>query len=128
MKRGRTFVAWTSVVSTLFVGCYSAAMIDPAGEERERITSSRIDSVLSKDGTMYEFQTQPTVTSEAIVGEAKVRPSGLKRVVSVPVSEVAHVYVSELDLLATAVCTTLVVLGTFASILVIGSLIIATEP
>lgn len=128
MKRGSTIVAWTSIFSTLFMGCYSSAMIDPAGEERERITSSRIDSVLSKDGTMYEFQTQPTVTSEAIVGEAKVRPSGLKRVVSVPVSEVAHVYVSELDLLATAVCTTLVVLGTFASILVIGSLIIATEP
>jgi hypothetical protein len=84
-------------------GLLQSAIIDPVGEKKERIYSGRIRSVLSKDGMMFEFQTQPTMTRDAIVGEAKVPPGGLSKVVSIPISEVAHVYVSELDLLASAV-------------------------
>ncbi len=87
MNRTGKTIAWVCIFSTLFVGCYSSALIDPKGEEKDKIYSDQIQFVVTNDGTKYEFDTPPTITKNAIVGMVKAKE------VSIPLSEVSEVEV-----------------------------------
>jgi len=90
-------VAGLCIFSTLFTGCYSSALIDPTGDEKDRIYTDNIKMVISKDGTKYEFDPPATVGSNAIVGTAKIRVSEgyITKQVSIPMSDVEKVQVSQ---------------------------------
>jgi hypothetical protein len=90
-------VAWTCIFSTLLVGCTSSAMIDPAGSEKERVYTDSIKMVITRDGTKYEFDPPATVVSNAIVGTVKipVEAGSMTKQISIPLSEVVRVQVSE---------------------------------
>jgi hypothetical protein len=85
-------IAWTGIFSILFMGCYTASMIDPNGAEKEKIYSGQIKYVVTKDGTQYEFKRPPTVVKDAIVGEAETRVDDalVVRRVSIPTFDVAQ--------------------------------------
>jgi len=59
MKTVGKIVAWLCIFSTLFVGCYSSALIDPSGNERSKIYSGDIEYVIMKDGTKQVFTNHP---------------------------------------------------------------------
>jgi hypothetical protein len=81
MNAARKTIAWICIFSILFVGCYGSALIDPKGEEKERIYSDKIEYVITKDGTKREFVTPPAIMSNALVP---------KQSVSIPLSDVAQ--------------------------------------
>jgi hypothetical protein len=97
MKKASKFVAWVCICSTLFVGCYTWAMIDPTGEKKERIYEERIDYVLTRDSTEYEFDKPAKADSTAIVGEIDGKQ------VSIPLSGVSRVRVRPFSLTWTIV-------------------------
>ena len=68
MKGVGRVVAWTCIFSTLFMGCYSSVLIDPTGEEKEKMYSGEIQAVITKQGTKYWFEKPPTIVNDAIVG------------------------------------------------------------
>jgi len=100
MKKVGKVALWVSIFSTLFMGCYSSAMIDPKGDEKEKIYSGKIASVVTKDGTKYEFDKAPTIVNDTIVGEGKVSTEAgfITKQVSIPLSDVVKVNVKEFDL------------------------------
>lgn len=95
MKRVIKVVAIVCIFSTLFMGCYSSTLIDPRGEERNRIYEGEIRSVVTKEGAKYEFEIPPTIANDAIVGVIRTLPGPTAHQVSIPISEVAEVSVSE---------------------------------
>ena len=99
MKGVGKIVAWLCIFSTLFTGCYSSAMIDPTGEEKEKMYSGEIQVVITKQGTKYWFEKPPTIVNDAIVGEAKIyRSSGpVTEKVSIALSDVEQVKVEEFN-------------------------------
>jgi hypothetical protein len=68
MGKTRKAVAWISIVSTLWMGCYSSALIEPTADEKENIHTDRINFVVAKDGKKYEFEKPPVVVNDTIVG------------------------------------------------------------
>ncbi len=89
-------VAWTCIFSTLLMGCYSSVLIDPAGDEKEKMYSNDITSVLTKDGKKYDFENPPVVINDTIAGVAKgSRYAQVKKEeTSIPHSDVAYVGLS----------------------------------
>jgi hypothetical protein len=95
-KTGRA-VAWICMFSTLLVGCYTSAAIDP-GAQKERMYSERITYIVTKDSTMYKFNySPPTIHPEYLRGMADFRtPKGNStREVILPLANIAHVGVRE---------------------------------
>jgi hypothetical protein len=95
MKTISKAVAWACIVSTLFMGCYSSALIDPKGDEREKIYSGDIEYVIKKDGTKqvftkhvffaHYFAAHPTVITDTI-------RVPVKKTVLIPRSDVVRTY------------------------------------
>jgi hypothetical protein len=69
------------ICSTFFMGCYSSAMVWPPGDDTEKI-----QLIITKDGTKYEFDTPPAFSNGVFVGVEK------KRSVSIPLSSVSKTY------------------------------------
>jgi hypothetical protein len=84
-------VAVVCIFSTLFMGCYNSALIDPTGDEKVKMYSGSIESVLTKDGKKYEFERPPVVTNDTIAGGAKFTwyTQANQEVTSIPLSNVA---------------------------------------
>lgn len=92
MERTGKIVAWLCIFSTLLMGCYSSAIIDPTGDEKDEIYSQKIEYVVTKDGTKYQFRRPPTIVKDAIVGEVDmgVGDALAARQVSIPTFDVAQ--------------------------------------
>jgi hypothetical protein len=101
-------VALVCIFSTLFTGCYSSTLIDPDGDGKDRIHSEGIEYVVMKDGQRYDFVVPPYIKNGAIVGPLA---SGDSVEVSLPLSEVKDVCVSEIHLLPTIGAALLVALA-----------------
>jgi hypothetical protein len=105
MRRAGNVVAWTCIFSSLFVGCYSSAMIDPTGEDKERAYLGEICYLVRNDSTKYWFEKPPALVNDSIVGVASFYRSRVRNTerVSIPLSEVTMACVNEPDPLATTV-------------------------
>jgi hypothetical protein len=100
MEKTGKAVAWTCILGTLCMGCYSSALIKPTAAEKERIYTDRIDYVVTKDGKEHVFHGAPVVANDTIVGcEAVsiVHASWVLEQVSIPLSDVAQVSVSRVN-------------------------------
>jgi hypothetical protein len=67
MKMRLKVVAWLCIFSTLLIGCYSSALIDPNGTERKKVYKGEIEYVIMLDGTKQIFSTPPTVKDSVIL-------------------------------------------------------------
>jgi hypothetical protein len=109
MTKRSVLVTWTCIVSMLHMGCYSAALIDPAGPEKDSVYTDKIKGVVTKDGTKYDFDEPAKIISNAIVGSVKISmsPGYTLKEVTIPLSEIEKVQVSQFN----AVNTVLLVVG-----------------
>ena len=114
---GKT-VAWLCVFSILFCGCYSSAIIYPTGNEKDGMYSGNIQSILTKDGTRYEFDFSPAISNNAIVGAVN------NKSVSIPLSDVRVIYGTKFDAVRTVVLVLSVALcaGVVAYVTTAGSI------
>jgi hypothetical protein len=96
MNRPGKPVAWICLFSVLSMGCYSSALIDPKGDERDKMYSGEIEYVVMKDSTKYMFDRTPEIVKDSIVGTAQCRQ------VSLPLVDVASAGIREMDWTATA--------------------------
>lgn len=96
-------MAWVSIFSTLFMGCYSSVLVDLKRDEKDRLSSYRIKYVVTKDSRKYEFEKPPAVVKDSIVGKVKIPLSRgyLTEQVTIPISDVTEVYAEELNRLGT---------------------------
>jgi hypothetical protein len=62
-------IACICIFNTLFMGCYSSAMISPTGEDKDLIYTNKIETILTKDSTKVAFDSPPVVLSSAVVGD-----------------------------------------------------------
>jgi len=75
----------------------------PAANEKEKISSGGIEHVVMKDGTKYVFDKAPAIVNVTIVGVATFnRGQDSTKQVSIPLSDVAEISVSEKDQWRTA--------------------------
>jgi len=118
MKKGGKVVAWVCIFSTVIMGCYSSAMIEPTGANKERVYSGEIHYLVTKDSTRYWFEKPPAIVKDTIVGEANFyRGRGLTtEKVSIPYSNVTMASVDESDPMA----TTFLVAGIVVLFLALG--------
>jgi hypothetical protein len=119
MEKARKGIALICIFSTLLMGCYSSAVIAPA--EKERVHAGSIEYVVTKDGKKYVFEEPPAVANDTIVG--RYAQSWWKwGQVSIPLSDVAEVSVSEYDPQRTlwACVGVVVVLGVTAGIVYVS--------
>jgi hypothetical protein len=98
MKTVTKAIACVCILSIVFMGCYTSAIIDPTGPDKEKMYSCSIQSVVTKDGKKHVFRTSPDIDSCVIVGEVIVglelmRPS--TEHASIPISNVTEISVSE---------------------------------
>jgi hypothetical protein len=96
MKMRFVPVTWLCIFSMLSMGCYSAALIDPAGPEKDDVYTEKIKGVVTKDGTKYDFEAPAKVVSNAIVGSVKIpmSPGYTLKEVAIPLSEIEKVQIS----------------------------------
>jgi hypothetical protein len=82
------FTACVCIFSTLFMGCYSSTMISPTGDDKEKMHTDRIQHIITKDGSKYDFDTDtpPVISNDSFVGVEKKWP------VSIPLSSVSKTY------------------------------------
>jgi hypothetical protein len=103
-------VTGVCIFSTLFVGCYSSVLVDPTGDEKDKIYKNNIEMVLTKNGTLYKFDSLARVDSNAIVGMAMIQ--GGKDIkakqVSIPLSDIQRVQVSQFNTANTVVVVVLI--------------------
>jgi hypothetical protein len=104
MNEPAKVVAWVCIFSTLFMGCYSSVLIDPTGDEKEKIYSKEIEYVIATAGPKYEFTQPPAIVHDTIVGETT---GG--REIRIPLSDVGLVCISELNGTHTGILVGLVV-------------------
>lgn len=84
---------------------FLTAMIDPTGDEKDKVYSNKIEFIITNDGTKYEFDAAPTLSNGAVVGLVKGSQ------VSIPVSDISKVGIRKVD----ADATTFAVLGGVAA-------------
>ena len=96
-------VAVVCAFSTLLIGCYSSVLIDPTGDEKGKMYKNDIEMVQTKDGSGYTFYEPPKIDSTAIVGMRIIKwgSSITKEQVSIPLSDVQVVQVSQFDSIST---------------------------
>lgn len=114
MGTSRKLVVHFCIISILFMGCSGSVLIDPTGPDRDKIYSKDITQVITSDSTKYTFDVPPVIVNDSIVGGVKVPVAGgmMIKHVTIPISEVAEVSVSEVDTMAT-------VLGIIATVLTV---------
>lgn len=95
-------VAWACLFSPLFMGCYSSTMIDPAGDERGRIYSGKIEYVVTKDSARYEFVKSPAIDNGRIVGRVASQENA-RVTLSLPLSELMQLSQSDAGVITRAV-------------------------
>jgi hypothetical protein len=109
--------AWICIVSTGLLGCASTTtLIQPEGENQEKLHSGEIESVVMKDGTKYEFEG----TQKGTVVAGMVRGISGGKTVAIPLTDVDKVLVRESNSGLTII---LAVVGgvTFVALLVAAS-------
>jgi hypothetical protein len=127
MEKASKGVTWICIFSTLLTGCYSSATVGPDSFAEVRLHHNRIIYVVTKDGTRYDFDKQPTVTEKGICGDSNVHVEGgfVRRPVVISPSDVAQICVKELD----GPDTTRAVLWTVAIVAVVTAvLVVANNP
>lgn len=99
MPRSRRLLVWLCILNTVFFGCYTTSRIDPNGEEKEKALTARIESVTTKLGRTYWFDTPPTTVKDTLFGVARVElvDGWVTRQVSLPLSDVAEIALSEVN-------------------------------
>ncbi|HUI66153.1 MAG TPA: hypothetical protein VL126_15020 [Bacteroidota bacterium] len=91
MNPGAKAVAWSCICSTLLMGCYSSALIDPASDEKPRIYSERIEYLVLKDSTKCVFDRPPFVGKDLISGQVNGKE------ISIPISDAKTVGISHVN-------------------------------
>ncbi len=97
MESAARITAWVTIFSILFTGCYSSALIDPAGKEKQDLASQRIEYVVTKDGKAHVFDAPATVDSIEVSGIVKGQR------VSYPWSDIYRVGTSDFDVAMTII-------------------------
>jgi hypothetical protein len=105
VQRGLRTIAWVSIFSNLFIGCYSSALVDPTGSDGGQMYSGTIEFVVTKDGTKHLFDIPATVVKNAIVGTSNGKP------IAIPLADITKVYVTNSDTTATTVVVVVVILA-----------------
>jgi hypothetical protein len=127
MAKAGKITACACIFSTLFMGCYTTALIDPAGEEKGKVFSNEILQVVTKDSVEYAFDQPANIVNDTIVGVigVPVKEGILKKTVSIPLSNVSTVTVNDFSVL-----WTVVVAGTAVGLLLwmISSISFGTVP
>jgi hypothetical protein len=111
-------VAGICIFSTLFMGCSSSMLIDPAGADKDKIQSGGIEYVVTKDSTMHKFYWPARADSCTVVGVVLTQVGGESSPVQVwiPLSDIQWVYVRQFD-----ASTTLIVFGSIIAGLALGT-------
>jgi hypothetical protein len=113
MKKVGVTVSWVCVFSTLSMGCYSSALIDPRGNEKDKLSPGTIEYVIMNDSTKCEFDNAPIIVKDAIIGQMNGKE------VTLPLSDVALVYVKN----SNPTATTFLVLG-MVGMVVLGVVVV----
>lgn len=108
--------AWICIFSTGLLGCMSTTIIQPEGENREELYSGQIESVVTKDGTKYEFEGNQKGT----IAAGMVRGISQGKAIAIPISEIDKMQVRESN---TALTIVLVVVA----VAVVGLIIVAAS-
>lgn len=103
--------AWICIFSTGFLGCTSTTLIQPEGENGEQLYSGQIESVVTKDGTKYEFE-----GATGTISAGMVRGISGGKAVAIPLSNVDKVLVRESN---TGLTILLAVVGAVAVVAII---------
>ena len=82
---GKT-VVWACMCSILFSGCYSSATTYATGSGKDKVDPGRIQAIVTKDGKRYEFDSEPSISNDAVVGKVGGRP------IAIPMSDVRIYY------------------------------------
>jgi hypothetical protein len=77
--------------SSGLLGCTSTSLIQPEGENGEKLYSGQIESVVTKDGTKYEFERNQKGT----VAAGMVRGISEGKTVAIPLGDVDKLLVRE---------------------------------
>jgi len=93
MKTTGKVTAWLCIFSSLLMGCYSSALVDPVGEDKEDIQSHDIAFVVLKDSRKYVFDEPPAIIGDTIVGQISKVIGSIE--VTIPASEVTQCYESQ---------------------------------
>jgi hypothetical protein len=91
------------------VGGYSSAVVDPSGNEKQKVYSSEIEYIITKDSTKYVFDGAPVIAKDSIAGTVEGKQ------VSIRVAQVARAGTTEIDWVATA--TLVVSVGAVAMVI-----------
>jgi len=108
--------AWICIFTSGLLGCTSTTLIQPEGENQEKLNTAQIESVVTKDGKRYEFEGNQKGTSAA----GMVRGMVDGKAVAIPLSEIDKMQVSE----SNTVGTILLVVGV---VVVVGLIIVAAS-
>ena len=77
------------MVSVLFMGCYSSAMLVPTDLDKGQHYSGNIEYIVTNDSTKYVFDFPPAISNNAIVGMSNTRQ------MSIPLADVSKICVKE---------------------------------
>jgi hypothetical protein len=91
MNATMRLTAWICIFSTALLGCTSTTLYKPDGENQEKLHSGEIESVVTKDGTKYEFEGAKKGTLDA----GMVRGISGGKAVAIPLSDVDKMLVRE---------------------------------
>ena len=81
--------ACVCIFSTLLMGCYTPALINPSGEGKKNIyATDEVYYVITKDSTKYVFDYPPVITHDTIIGQVTKE---ICTEVSIPLSDLAQV-------------------------------------
>ena len=97
MNATMRLTAWICIFSTGLLGCTSTTLIQPEGENQEKLSSGEIESVVMKDGTKYEFEG----TQKGTIAAGMVRGISGGKTVAIPISDVDRMLVRESDTVLT---------------------------
>jgi hypothetical protein len=108
-------IAWICILSTGLLGCTSTTLIQPEGANQEKLSSGEIESLVTKDGTKYEFEG----TKKGTLADGMVRGISGGRAVAIPLSDVDKILVRESN---TGLTILLVAVGAVAVVAIIVAL------
>jgi hypothetical protein len=83
--------AWICIFSSGLLGCTSTTLIQPDAENQEKLYSGEVESVVTKDGTKYEFEGNQK--GKVVAGMVRGISGG--KAVAIPLSDVDTVLLVE---------------------------------
>jgi hypothetical protein len=116
MNATMKLTAWICIFSTGLLGCTSTTLIQPEGENQEKLQSGEIESVVMKDGTKYEFEG----TQKGTVAAGMVRGISGGKAVAIPLSDVDKVLVRESN---TGLTILAVLVGTVVGVVAVSVIV-----